>query len=176
MAFAAEDLVWRLTTGTAGTAGDAAASTPGASLGKYVSTTALPASLFDTITNAENRASTIDYRCVAVCNPTTVTMPAVKVHLPAQVTGGASVTIAVDPAAASAMDATVAQGAVVATETTAPAGIGSWSAPASDSTGVLVGDLPAGFCRFIWIKRQAADSPALAGDGATLAAACDQVD
>ena len=76
--------------------------------------------------------------------------------------------MAVDPTAASPIGSGTAQALVISTETTAPAGISSWSAPATDATGLLIGDLPAGYCRAVWLKRAAADTAALNPDGVTL--------
>ena len=168
MAFTASDLAVRLSTGSAGTAGNTSTSTPNASLGKYISTTTAGPALFDTISDAENKGSVIDYRCFFVVNThATDTMPGLKVWIKAQVPGAASASIAVDPNPATPIGSTTAQAAVIATETTTPSGM-TFSAPVTDATALIIGDLPAGSCRAIWVKRAAADSPALAGDGVTL--------
>lgn len=177
MAFVASDVVYRLTTGSAGAAGNASAGTPAASLGKFVSTTTVSAGgPFDDISDGENRGSVTDYRCIAVVNThPTDTITNAKVWVISQVTGGATVTLAIDPTPASAIGSATAQAQVIATETTAPAGIASWAAPTGDSTGLLLGDLPAGYCRMVWIKRTAADTPALTGDGYSFRVTGDQV-
>lgn len=168
MTLAATDVVPRLSTGSTGTRGNTSASTPAASLGKYVSTTAWSASVFDIITAAENAASTTDYRCIFVVNiSASDTAGAVKVWL-GQVAGGASVVIALDPRAASAVDSTTAQAAVTTSGTVAPSGVTGWAAPTTADTGLLVGTLGPGQCRALWIKRTAANTSAMTGDGFSL--------
>ena len=168
MALVAADLVVRLSTGSTGTRGNASASTPAASLGKYVSTTAWSAGVFDIITAAENAASTTDYRCVFAVNTSAAdTAGAVKVWI-GQVAGGASVVIAIDPRAASAVGSTTAQAAVTTSETVAPSGVTGWAAPMTADTGLLLGRLGPGQCRALWIKRTAANTTAMTGDGFSL--------
>ena len=176
MAFTLGDFTARLSTGSAGTAGNTASSTPAASLGGYISTTAYPTGgPFDTISDAENRGSVTDYRCFFVVNSTATPAANVRVWVVTQVPNGATASFAVDPTPASALGSTTAQALVIATETTAPSGISGWSAPTGDATGLLLGDIPAGYCRAIWVKRTAENTAALTGDGYKLRVTCDQV-
>lgn len=174
MAVAASDIVTRLSVVAA--AGDTTASAPATSLGDQVSTTvwADGGTLFDTISGDENAASTVDYRCIFLLNNhASQTALGVKVYLSAEVAGGASVALAIDNIAASAKGSGSAQAATIATETTAPTGVGAFSSPTTAATGLVVGDLTAGQVRAVWIRRTAANSAAIDADGFTLGFAFD---
>lgn len=171
MAIAATDILLMLST-TAGAAGNAnAQANPNLSLGKYVSTTQLGTalnSLFDDISGTENSANTVDYRCVFVLNNhASLTALSCSLYLSSEVAGGASVSLGVDPTAASAKAAAAAQALTIANETTAPAGV-TFSAPTTDGAGIALGDLAPGQVRAIWVRRTAANSAAVTGDGATI--------
>lgn len=172
MAIAASDMLFKLSI-TSGSAGNAAAQPdPNASLGKYISTTTLTTSangMFDNISGAENAASTVDYRCIFVHNNHgSLTASNVGVYLSAEVAGGASVALAIDNIAASAIGGASAQAALIASETTAPSGVGSFSSPTTSGTALSIGTLTAGQCRAFWVKRTAANSAAIDADGFTL--------
>ena len=175
MPIVATDLLLQLST-TAGTAGNTLASTPNASLGKYISTTVLVTTangLFDDVSGAENAASTVDYRCVFVLNNhATLTALSTVVYLSAEVAGGASTAVGFDTTLASAKGAAVAQALTIANELTAPSGV-TFSAPVTAGTGVLLGDIPAGSVRAFWVRRTAANTTAVDADGVTFAIACD---
>jgi hypothetical protein len=165
------DVLLKLAT-TAGVAGNANASTPNASLGKYISTTqitdAILNNLFDNISGAENAASTVDYRCIFIHNAhATLTWQSVVAYLLSEVAGGASIAIGVDPTAASAIGSASAQAVTIANETTAPAGV-TFTAPTTLGAGIAIGDIAPGQCRAIWVRRTAAVSAALSNDGVTL--------
>lgn len=173
MAIVAGDIKFKLST-KAGSAGNSLTSTPADSLGKYISTTEITDNtlnnLFDDITGDENAASTIDYRCIFVHNAHgSLTWTSVKVWLSAEVAGGASIEIAIDDLPDSAIGSAGAQADEIANETTAPGtGVGSFSGPTSKGTGLSLGDIAAGFCRAIWVKRTAANTVALDNDGVTI--------
>lgn len=175
MAIVEADLKYKLST-TAGTAGNQnAQADPNASLGKYISTTEMDlvttlGNLFDDVTGDENAASDVEYRCLFVHNShATLTLQGPVVWISSEVAGGASVAIGVDPAGASPIGQAAAQAAQVADESTAPAGV-AFSAPTSKGTGLALGDLAAGECIAVWVRRTAANSAALDDDGATLRA------
>lgn len=176
MAITESDILKKLAT-TAGAAGNSEAGTPAGSLGKYISTTEITEAtllnLFDAITGDENAASTVDYRCVFVHNAhATLTMQSTVVWISAETSGGASASIGVDTTAASAIGASAVQALTIASETTAPAGV-SFSAPTTKGTGLSLGDIPAGSCRAFWVRRTAANTPAVDVDGAVFSIACD---
>lgn len=165
------DILLKLST-TAGVAGNANTSTPNASLGKYISTTQVTDNvlnnLFDDVSGAENAASVVDYRCEFIHNAhATLTWQSVVAYLLSEVAGGTSITIGVDPTAASAIGSATAQALTIANETTAPAGV-TFSSPTTLGTGIAIGDIAPGQCRAIWIRRTAAVSAALTNDGVTL--------
>lgn len=170
MAISASDLKIRYSVKT-GSAGDSTSGTGAGSLGKYISTTDVPAGagLFDDVSGAENAASTVDYRCVFALNThATLTLQSAVAYLSAQVSGGTDCAIAVDNIAASAKGSSSAQAAEIANETAAPSGVGSYSAPTTAGTGLALGDLAPGQCRAIWVRRTATNSSAQA-DGCTVA-------
>jgi hypothetical protein len=175
MPLANTDIQLKLST-QSGAAGNTTASTPAASLGKYISTTDWSAgtnTLFDDVSGAENAAAESEYRCIFVRNAhATLTMLSAVVYLSAEVSGGAVTAIGVDTTAASAIGASAAQALSVANEDTAPAGV-TFSAPTTVGTGVALGDIPAGSCRAVWIRRTTANTAAIDADGVTLAVACD---
>jgi hypothetical protein len=170
MPIAAADLLRKYTTATG--PGNSAAGTPNGSLGGFASTTQIPNNtlhnLFDQITGDENAASTVDYRCEVVHNNhASLTWQGPKVWISAEVAGGASAAIGVDPTAASAVGSSSAQTVTIANETTAPTGV-SFSAPTTKASGLNLGDLAAGQVKGVWWRRTAANSGALNNDGATV--------
>ncbi len=172
MPIADTDILIRLSVKT-GSAGNSTSGTPAASLGKYISTTeivdATLNNLFDNISGAENAASTVDYRCIFFRNNHgTLTAQGVKVYLSAETAGGANISIAIDDVVASVIGDTSAQAAEIANETTAPTGVGSFSAPTTTGTALSLGDIDAGKCRAVWVKRTATNSVALDSDGCIL--------
>lgn len=172
-AITAAEILFKYST-TAGTAGNQNTSTAAGSLGKYISTTVWAGGaandLFDDISGAENAASTVDYRCFFVHNSNAANaLQNAVVYLSAEVAGGASIAIAVDNIAASALASASAQAAQIATETTAPTGVGAFSSPTTSATGLALGSIPSGQVRAVWVRRTAANSAALSGDGVTIA-------
>jgi hypothetical protein len=177
MAIIAADILLKLAT-TAGAAGNSTAQAdPNASLGKYISTTALGTALnglYDNISGAENAASTVDYRCVFVHNShATLTMENTVVYLSAEVAGGAAIAVAADSTAASALANASAQALQIASETTAPAGPLTFSSPTTAGTGVSLGNIAAGQVKAFWVRRTAANTAALDADGVTFGISCD---
>lgn len=157
---------------TSGSAGNSASQGDvNASLGKYISTTELTDNtlnnLFDDVTGDENAASDIEYRCMFIHNShATLTYKSVKMYISAEVSGGASVAIGVDTTAASAIGSSSAQALTIADESTAPVGV-SFSSPTTKATGVSLGDIAAGYCIAVWIRRTCANTSAKDNDGAT---------
>jgi len=176
MAIAASDIKVKLSIKTGSAGNSAAQADPNASLGKYISTTEVGTSLhdlFDAISGTENAASDVEYRCVFIHNDHgSLTAESVSVYIDSETAGGASIALAVDGTAASAIGSAGAQAEEVADESTAPSGE-SFSSPTTDGTGISVGDIAAGECRAIWIRRTAADTAAIDADGFTLGIAWD---
>lgn len=176
MAIAASDIKVKLSIKTGSAGNSLAQSDPDASLGKYISTTEVGTSLhdlFDAVSGTENAASDVEYRCVFIHNDHgSLTAESVSVYIDSETAGGASIALAVDGTAASAIGSASAQADEVADESTAPSGE-SFSSPTTDGTGISVGDIAAGECRAIWIRRTAADTAAIDADGFTLGIAWD---
>ena len=174
MPITASDIVTRYTVKT-GSTGDSTAGTAAGSLGGFTSTTAWPdgGTLFDDITGAENAASTVDYRAVDVLNNhATLTMLNAVVYVSAEVAGGASVAIATDNAGP-VSKTSASQGANIATETTAPGTVSAFSTPTTAGAGLSLGNIGPGQIKRVWIRRTAANTAAVDGDGFTLGIACD---
>ena len=173
MAITATDILFKFSVKT-GTAGNSTAGTADGSLGKYISTTQITDAtlnnLFDDVTGDENAASDVEYRCIFIHNAhATLTWQSVVAWLSAEVAGGANAAIAIDGVAASAIGATAAQADEVANEGTAPTGE-AFSSPTTKATGLSIGNLSAGNCRAIWVRRSATNSAALDNDGVTVRA------
>lgn len=172
-AIIASEIVFRYTT-TAGAAGDSTAGTASGSLGKYASSTAWAGSvandLFDDITGAENAASTVDYRGIAVLNNNAANaLQSAVVYISAETAGGASIALATDNIAASAKASASAQLAQIASETTAPSGVSAFSSPTTSGTGLSLGSIPVANVKGFWVRRTAANTAALSADGVTIA-------
>ena len=172
MAITATDILFKLSLKT-GTAGNQSTQpNVNESLGKYISTTQITDAtlnnLFDDVSGDENATSDIEYRCIFVHNAhATLTWQSVVVWLSAEVSAGANAAIAIDGVVASAIGASAAQADEVANESTAPTGE-SFSSPTTKATGLSIGDLVAGYCRAIWVRRSATNSAALDSDGVTI--------
>ena len=159
----------------AAAAGNTTAGTANTSLGDQISTTAWAGGsandLFDDISGAENAASTVDYRCIFVHNSNAAnTLQNAVVYLSAEVALGASIAIAVDTTAASVLASGSTQALTGTTETAPGAPITglSYSSPTTVGTGLALGSIPSGSVRAFWIRRTAANSAALSGDGVTI--------
>lgn len=171
MAILTTDILFKLSV-TTGSSGNSNPGTPAGSLGKYISTTQITDAslhnLFDVISGAENAESDIEYRCFFVHNNHgSLTLQNAVVWLSAEVGGGAAAAIAVDDLAASPIGQAGAQADEIADEDTAPSGE-SFSSPTSKGTGLSVGNIAAGYCRAIWVRRTAADTGPLDNDGVTI--------
>lgn len=177
-AIVASDLVWRFTT-TSGSAGDSTAATASGSLGKYAGNSSSAWSggslndLFDNVSGAENAASTVDYRGLALLNNNASNSAlSGSLYIASEVAGGTSIAIGADTTAASAKGGASAQLLTIANENTAPAGV-SFSSPTTDGAGISLGDIPVANVKGVWIRRTAANTSALSADGFGLGVAVD---
>jgi hypothetical protein len=144
------------------------------SLGGFIATTTWPGSaladLFDDISGNENAALTVDYRCVFIHNNhSTLILQNPVIFISNQNTspGHALPAIGIDTNAASPIGQATAQAVSITNETTAPAGV-TFSTPTSQPSGLAIGNLFAGFCRAIWIRRTAVNGDPVNNDGFTL--------
>lgn len=175
-AITSAEIVWRYSV-TTGTAGNTVAGTAAGSLGKYISTTAWAGGaandLFDDISGSENAASTVDYRGIFVYNSNAANAyQNPTAYISAEVAGGASIAIGADTTATSALGSATAQALTIANETTAPAGV-TFSSPTTAATGVALSSIPSGNVKGLWVRRTAANTAAINGDGVTLATSGD---
>lgn len=169
MPIADTDIILLLST-TAGAAGDTNTSTPGASLGKYVSTTTIDddveGELFTAASGAQNAASTVQYQCVFVKNAhATLTLTGAKIYVESEVSGGGSIAIAIDSTAKSDADSSSAQALQIANDTTAPAGPLSFSTPTTEGAALTLGDLAPDEVKAVWCRRTLANTAAKNNDG-----------
>lgn len=155
-------------------AGNTTAGTAATSLGDQISTTAwaggVANDLYDDVSGAENVAMAPEYRCIFVHNSNAANaLQNAVVYLSAEVALGANIAIAVDNIAVSALGSASAQAAVIASETTTPTGVGTFSSPTTAGAGLSLGSIPAGSVKAFWIRRTPTNSAALSGDGVTIA-------
>lgn len=158
---------------TSGSAGNTVAGTAAGSLGRYISTTVITTAvldnLFDDVSGEENASSDVEYRCLFVHNShATLTLQNAVAWITSQVAGGTSLAIAIDDIGAVPIGQAGAQAALIADEGTAPTGVSAFSAPASKPFALALGDIGPGECAAIWVRRTAANTPALDSDGAQL--------
>ena len=172
MPIASSDILFKLST-KSGSAGNTVSGVPSGSLGKYISTTQIDNvstlnNLFDDISGDENAASDIEYRCFFIHNNHgSLTYQSAVVWISGQVAGGASGFLAVDNNSATPIGTGIAQAQEVADEGTAPTGI-VFSAPTSKGAGLSLGDIPAGYCKGVWVRRNAYNTSAVNNDGITI--------
>ena len=168
MAIVASDIKFRRTIKTA-TSGNSLAQASGvASLGTYMSTTDIPTSLhamFALMSAADNANMVSQYLSIAIYNAhATLTLTGARAWFSGgDPAGGALVTMAVDPTAASIANSASAQGLTLATITAPGSSVTSltYSAPSVAGSGILLGDIPAGYCKFLILKRAGNNSIAI---------------
>ena len=152
--------------------GDSATGVAAGSLGGYMSQTRIVGSvmhnLFDVVTGAENEAMDVEYRCLFFANTSSDdSLSSTRLWIESQVGGGASCAIGLDPGGVVAMDSATAQAVTAANESTAPAGV-TFSSPTTEAASLEVGTFGPGECFAVWVRRTAANTPAVANDGVTL--------
>lgn len=147
--------------------GGAANSTPITSLGGAKSSVAIPTGLFDDVTSAQAAAGLTEYRCIYVhnANATLVALGA-RIWIQAN-TVGTRIAIGVGASAVNGTETATANEAAV------PAGVSFATTPVDLATSVLLGDIPAGQHRAVWLRRTIAPGAALATDTFTLRTQCD---
>jgi len=172
-AIVAGDIKFHYTT-TAGAAGNTTANTTVSTfLGKYAASSLWAGGaandLFPDITGVQNAASQVDYAGIAIENSNVNNdwvSPAAWIS--AETAGGASLALGVDTTAQSAVGGAGAQLVTIASSTTAPAGV-SFTSPTTFGTGVALGTITKnGFVKGLWVRRTAANTVALSGDGGTI--------
>lgn len=148
--------------------------TPGNSWGNFCSTTPWSVTpygnLFSDITGPENAAGQVDYACVFIWNNTLTgnAMQDTIAWLPTGLvtSGGATMTLGLDPTAASPLTgSTTPQAVGISSPTQAPSGVSAWAAASSTNAGGLsLGTIPPGYVKAVWVRRTATDSAPVTGD------------
>lgn len=146
---------------------------PNASLGDQVSTTQWTGGslndLFDDITGAENAASDVEYRGLFIHNTNAANIyETAGIYISAEVAGGASIALASDNIAASAVGSGSTQMDTIANENTAPTGASAFSSPTVVGSAVALGNIGTTQVKGFWVRRTAANNAALSADGVTL--------
>lgn len=145
MPIASADIHYRLSGGAANT--DVNASLGGAESSTQVANASLH-NLFDLVSSAESAAGDTEYRCIYIHNNhATLALQSAKVWINTNTpNAGSTVEIGLGAAAINAAETAVAN------ESTAPAGV-TFSAPATEGTALVIGNLPAGQYKALWVKR-----------------------
>lgn len=175
MPIVASDIKRKLSIKTGSAGNSQAQGDVNASLGKYISTTEITDNvinnLFDDVTGSENAASDVEYRCFFFHNShSSLTLTNPYIWISSEVAGGASIAIAVDSnVAASAIGSSSAQATEIADEGTAPSPSLTFSSPTSYGTGIALGNLAAGFCKAVWVRRTCSNTLPKTNDGVTIA-------
>ena len=122
------------------------ASLPGSNKSDTIALTNLIDNFFDSVSSAEAVAGSTEYRALMVKNDSANTMYGAVVWL-AQNTPfpNDEIWVAIEAPAANAIQS-------IANETTAPTGL-TWSLAASEGAALSIGNLAAGACYGIWLKR-----------------------
>lgn len=128
--------------------GGASNASQNASLGGAKSSTAASASIFDAVSGDESAAGDVEYRCVYVHNNhATLPLDNAVLWLPTNT-----------PSTSTAVEAGLGTSAVngteqsIANENTAPTGI-TFVPAATKGAGVVLGSIPAGQHRAVWLRR-----------------------
>ncbi len=169
MAITSGDILFFLTT-TSGSAGFSNVGTNTSSLGKYCSTTQVTnntlQNLFLNASGLQNSNSIVDYRGIFIVNsnPSGLVMQNAMVYCSAEVSGGATVQIAVDSVLTSGISSSLAQMDQIATPTSVPSYNGGFSFPVTVGTALSLGNISSGSGKGVWIKRNCQNTSAVDSD------------
>jgi len=122
---------------------------------------------WDAITTSDADAHDVEYRCLLIYNDGAYQVTGVTVTIVNQLSGGATIAIATNSAAAAAV-ASYNSG-TIANENTAPSVTTSWG------TSLSIGTLNAGQVRHFWLRRTALGDKAVSGDYVNLRVAGTEV-
>lgn len=161
MPIVASDIKYRLS-------GGASNSDPTLSLGGAKSSNDASTTFFDDVQSAEALAGDIEYRCFYIHNAhATLTMLGTRIWIQTQ-------TPSADTDAAIGLGASAIGGteSSIANENTAPAGV-TFSQPSSYGGGLVIGDIPPGSSKAVWVRRTVNAGAAAASDNFTIRTQCD---
>lgn len=155
MAIIATDINYRLSGGSAN-------ATPITSLGGVKSSVAMSTGFFDDVTSAQASAGLTEYRCLYVHNNHgSLTLVGATVWIQANTTN-TRIAVGLGTSAINATEQTVGS------EATAPTSVTFATTPVNLATGLVIGDLPPGQSKAVWLRRTVAPGAALATDTFTL--------
>lgn len=155
MAILSTDIIYRLSGGASNS--DAAASLGG------VKSSSAASNYFDDVSSAEATSGDTEYRCIYVHNNHgTLSLLGARIWIQTN-TPSADTDIAIG------LGSSVVNGTeqTVADESTGPSGV-SFSTPSSYSGGLVIGDIPAGQHKAVWIRRTVNSGAAACSDSFTL--------
>jgi hypothetical protein len=174
-AIVAGDILTKYSVAGAASAGNATAGSATTTWqGKYMSSTTWAGGgtndVFPDITGAQNAASQVDYACIFVHNTNTAnSYQTCVVSIQSEVAGGASVAIAVDSTAATVYTSAPVQALAPSSSTASGDARALLTYGSSATLGTLQSQSGTNTnVRAFWIRRTAANSAALSGDGVTL--------
>ncbi len=141
MPIASTDLKFRLSGGPSN-------ASAAASLGGAISSTAAPATIFDDVSSDEAAAGRVEYRCIYILNGhASLTALGLKAWLAANTpSADTTIDIGLGTSALGGVEQTIAN------ETAAPVGV-TFSAAATESAALAIGDTPAGSWKATWLRR-----------------------
>lgn len=145
MAIVSGDIAYRLS-------GGAANASPAASIGGAKSSTAITTAtlnnLWDNVSGDEAAAGDVEYRAIYVHNGhATLTWEGVRAWIDTNTPSpGTTIDISLGAAAVGATETAIAN------ESTAPASV-TFSAPSTKGAGLMIGDIPPGSHKCIWLRR-----------------------
>lgn len=156
------DIKYRLTGGTGNTNANA-------SLGGGISNTEITTNvinnLFDNVTGTESGAGDVEYRCIAIINThATLTYIGAKIYIAALTSSSDDeIDIGLGTTAVGTADEQL-----VGSESTAPSSV-TFSRPTTSGAALVIGDIPPGSHKSIWIRRTVnAGAAAFTNDNAQL--------
>jgi len=154
------EIVYRLSGGASNSVADA-------SLGGVRSTTTtVPSALFDPVTGAQSAAGLTEYRCYYVHNTHgTLAMLGTRLWIGTNTTAS-EIAVGLGSAAINATEQTVAN------EATAPAAV-AFSQPATSGAALVIGDIPAGQHKAVWLRRIVAPGSPARNQSYSIALTCD---
>ena len=129
---------------------------PNASLGGAISSTAVQDNtlnnVFDDVSGQESQDGDTEYRCIYVKNNhASDTWYNVVVWISQETPADDQIDIGLDPAGVGD-GSTTGVATTIPDESTAPEGV-TFSHPLDKASGLSIGDIPAGQCQAIWLKR-----------------------
>lgn len=163
MAIIVGDILSKGSNSSASSGNSVANAGSGTNLGGFCTTgtitDAVANNVFPDVSGDENLAGNPDFQEVFVYNANlTNTYLLVSVYIIGETADGAVTQLGADPTAASPLASGSPQGLTITSKGVAPVGV-VFSAPTTRSTGILLGDIPSGYVKGLWIRRSTPNIP-----------------